>query len=259
MRTIISLLFIVSALNFTLRAQEPEIEVEVKYLIHQDDTAAAMTKLTPLLKSPPLLQRVCFFDSVPTSLQSMGIILRAREKDGADDDSTLKLRTSGSGTVEGELAGKLPVEQDWTGDSTVNFSRSLDDKKLTEGLFEKVVSGAEAPSALFAKQLLLLKEQAAGFDVGALKPYGPITTKVWKKEFKLPEFDKKITTESWLLEKGGMKREILELSANIKGTTNDQIKQEIAEFYAAIATAKFGKSEDASKTRIVFEFFKPGS
>lgn len=233
-------------------------EVEVKYLVSKDDTAQAIEKLKPLLTDKPLNERVCFFETAECALKEKDIILRAREKADAPDDSTLKLRAKDESSVTGLIANTLEVEQDWTSLTSINFSRSLDNKELEEGLFDKVMKGEKKPKALFKTQKALFEERGSGVDLESLKRYGPLEAKVWKKAFKLPGFDKKITVEIWNLGGGDKQETLVELSAKVEGTTHDDLKAKAKLFFDAVVAAKIGASESKSKTSTVLTWFKPG-
>jgi hypothetical protein len=124
-------------------------------------------------------------DSVELPLLSRGVIIRIRQREGEDDDATLKLRGP-EGCIDPDLwhgrtesfGKRAKLEGDWVGERHL-LSASLDGK-IDEGRIDEVVAEqpqqvrrllSEAQEALAEELLLPLDE---------LQLLGPVRAKKWK-------------------------------------------------------------------------------
>ncbi|MDB6139115.1 MAG: hypothetical protein JWO94_2187 [Verrucomicrobiaceae bacterium] len=180
-------------------------------------------------------ENVYFFASATPLDGPAQIILRARKKDGEAGNSTVKLRTTDGAAPTGELAGKLGSEEDWTDAVRGTISPSLDQDPLAEGLFQFFVDGKVTVAVLFdEKKKALVEEQSHAFPWAGLKIFGPAKALVWKENVQLPGLAGTITVESWVLEKHGTRREVLELSVKVKAHTPEEIKAQVKTFFDAV-------------------------
>lgn len=238
-------------------------EVEIKFVVREDNNPAAWQKLAALKDVKHKQERVCFFETETPSLGGApaNLILRARQKEGETGDSTVKVRSETDALPSGEVEKRIVAEEDWSDAVKPNISRSLDWEPLPAGTFEQVMGGKAKAETLFQgpRQQALIKERNKDLDWNLVRRYGPLTAKVWKKKYHLSDAFPEVTVEDWLLERKGANRGVLELSIKLEDVAPASVQPKAEEFFKAVQGAGFGLPEDTSKTKLVIKFYKPGN
>jgi hypothetical protein len=156
-------------------------------------------------------RRIWFYDTPRLELLDAGAILRAREIDGDDDDSTVKLRPLDAAAVDPgwlELDGfKCELDRSIErATSSCSLTAAQDDDEIDE-----VGDGERAIDKLFSEdQEALLAGYGPGLDWEALAPLGPIRARVWT--LRTDDLPAKLTAELWYLADGS---QVLELSMKV--------------------------------------------
>lgn len=230
---------------------------EIKLFVRAANVPQAI-KALKLDEHRAVNQLCCFFDTSDGTLEAKHLILRARQKGDGPGESTVKLRASGD-TELSDAERAIQPEQDWTDENQSTLSRSVDHSSLAAGMVAKAAAGKLAVAGLFnQEQRDLVMARMQDFKWESLRCYGPVETRVWRRQWKLHGFPEKVTVELWLLRKDGKHLELLEVSAKTKATTEEQSRTMAKQFYAAAKASGMGEPSGLTKTRMVLDFFKPG-
>lgn len=258
-------------------------EIEIKFVMQGGAAshAAAWKLLDPgggMLKDQEHTdEEVCFFNTDPPSLGDL--ILRARNKKKIDPDKPGKVKESTDSTVKvrvdahsskppGDFEKSIPAEEDWTGASHANLSRSVDWKASkkddkpgpTGAAFAAAVKNPAMSKDLFqgTGQSKLIHEHFGSLDWSTLKCYGPVRAQVWKETYKVGGAFPKATIEDWTLETPGKAAvQVLEISVKLTVADDADAKAKAGEFFTALKDAGFGSPQTTSKTALVLEYYKP--
>jgi hypothetical protein len=164
--------------------------VEIKVTVACDRTPAAVEGLELPPDRPPW--RIYFCEDVTeglpagTPLLDAGVILRARDKPGGKDDTTVKLRPCRRSQLVGRwLAAEkgddwdFKVEADWSGERRALAASLTADRK--EGVVAAVGHGPGSVEDLFVvDQVAFLRECAAiRVNLGALTVLPPVAATRW--------------------------------------------------------------------------------
>jgi hypothetical protein len=150
----------------------------------------------------PAARRVFFFDTLDLDLADAHLFLRARETEGDDDDSTVKLRPLPDSGVpaEWDAAPKRRIEADAVGTRLVTSAKL--DGKPDAGDVDKVASGDRKPSTLFndAQEALVAGALPDGTELKDLAVLGPVQARKWE----LPDsvFPLGLAVEEWTVDGG---------------------------------------------------------
>jgi hypothetical protein len=190
-------------------------------------------------------------DSVELPLLSRGVIIRIRQREGEDDDATLKLRGP-EGCIDPDLwrerttsfSKRAKLEGDWVGERHL-LSASLDGK-IDEGRIEEVV--AEQPQQV--RRLLSEAQEALADELllplAEVQLLGPVRAKKWKPG--MGELGD-VAAELWEV---GERLRFLELSVLAKDDPLGQ-QQRLDELVGSHSLEVDPEAE--TKTRAVLEFF----
>jgi hypothetical protein len=235
--------------------------VEIKVTLGRDLTEPAVQALG-LPPAPPW--QIWFWEDVTpgsgpgTPLLDRGVILRARDKAGGDDDATVKLRPCRRsqltdhwlGATEGETedgdAWEVEVEADWSGDRRVlavshTCERSGD-------LVREAGRGDRPAEDLFTRDQLALLRDCSGtaINLRTLSVLPPVTAIRWKSVAKAPPA-LGVRAERWTV--GGL--DFLELSVVADLGEARERQAALTDFVRSLDLA--ADPEQESKTRQVLE------
>jgi len=242
----------------TSAASAPARKSEIKLFITATNTKQAL-KTFQLDERRAKKRTVCFFDTSARSLAASHLILRARQSKKGHTDSTVKLRAEDDALELSDAELAIQPEQDWTNETGPAHSRSLDRDVPDNGLLSEVVAGRRAVIELFSdEQKDLVTGRAKDLNWADLRLYGPVDVMVWRQQWKLDGFPEEVTVELWNLQLDGKVLDVLEVSAKVKATTDEQAKELARQFFAAARVAGMGEPTGQSKTQMVLDFFQPG-
>jgi hypothetical protein len=196
------------------------------------------------------IRQVFFFDTPDLSLDSSGLVVRARRSQKKGDDSVVKLRPVVPSELPPELrrSPSFGVELDASPGGFV-CSGSMKGAP-TPGAVHEAHSGGRPLRKLFSKeQRDLFKEHApAGVTLDDLVVLGPIFVLKLKSA---PEgFDRRLVTELWLYPDGSR---ILELSTKCEPSEAFQVAAEARAFLTSKGIDL--DTEQQTKTRTALEYF----
>ena len=156
------------------------------------------------------------------------MILRAREVEGDDDDSTVKLRPFTRPELDSALATnddlKCELDRDPDG-ATSACSLKVDQE---EGQIDEVAAGERQLRTLFSsEQELMYAAHGPGISMTELEPLGPIPARVWT--LRTDEVSEKVTAELWYMPDGS---QVLELSTKVDLEDADDAMDDLLDFVA---------------------------
>jgi hypothetical protein len=226
--------------------------VELKLTIDPAATARARSRLR-LHDATSEVRRIWFYDTPGLDLLEAGAILRARDVEGGEDDSTVKLRPLDAAAVDASWLAvdgfKCEIDR-VPGRSVSSCSLSVDQD---EGEIAEVGAGERPIDKLFSgEQEDLFAAHGPRVDWAALVALGPVPARVWKIETAaLPE---KLTAELWSLPDGA---EVLELSMKVDAPDADAAQVALLEWIVRRGLPLAGDQE--SKTRRALELLAAGA
>jgi hypothetical protein len=231
-----------------------DAKVEIKMALAEADTGPALLGADP---KDAELREVTFYDTVALSLFDRGIILRARQVEGDDDDATVKLRPF----VESDVAGRFLAEDDFKCelDKSVGKDATSSCSFTTianEGEIARAASGQRPIEGLFTnEQLAFLGEHAPGGapDWSSVKALGPIPAEVWKLEPDAMDGEK-VTIERWSLPGAAPS---LEVSVKVKGKDAAEAERALVAWVSSRGLT--ASSAQESKTRTALEALTKGA
>ena len=230
------------------KADASDDKAELKVTVAPADIRKARYRLS-LLNAQSQSRRIWFFDTPALDLYQAGTILRAREIDGDEDDSTVKLRpfTLEQLATEFRALDDLKCELDRSPDSETPACSLKNDKD--EGEIASVGRGELAIDELFNSEQEAMYA-AYGPDVAfdQLAALGPVRARVWTiRTDALPE---KVTAELWYMPDGS---QTLELSMKVKVEDADDDMGLLVDFVED-KELQLDKDQE-SKTRRALEAF----
>jgi len=192
------------------KADSAATRAELKASISPSDIRRARYRLA-LLNARSQERGVWFYDTLALELFDAGTILRGREIEGDDDDSTVKLRpfTRDQLAPQFRALDDLKCEIDRLPDTeTPSCSLKI---KQDEGEIAAVGRGTHAIDQLFSsEQEAMFAAYGPAIPLVALRALGPIHVRVWTlRSEELPE---KLTAELWYMPDGA---QTLELSMKV--------------------------------------------
>jgi hypothetical protein len=189
---------------------------------------------------------VWFYDSAELALLDAGVILRARNVHGDDDDSTVKIRPLAAEDVDPAWFQQSGFKCELDAGLTTAVSSCSLTTTQDEDEIEEVADGDRDIDSLFSsEQEDFLAEHGPDVDWDQLVAFGGIDALVWKLESDaLPD---KMTAEHWVLPGG----EMLELSVKVPA---DEAEDSMDQLLAWLADRDVPLSaEQDSKTRRALE------
>jgi hypothetical protein len=230
---------------------------EIKLVVTAANAARAIKGLK-LDKKHAVQQIACFFEIGDGTLQANHLILRARQKAAGPGESTVKIRVSEAATELTVAERALELEQDWTAENKVAFSRSISHSALPEGMVAMAAAGKIPVKLLFNEsQRDLVSARIKDFDWDRLRCFGPVKVEVWRKQWKIEGFSEKVTVELWKLQRDGKKMDILEVSAKTTAESAVHAQALANQFYAAAKASGMGEPAALTKTQVIMGFFNP--
>jgi hypothetical protein len=206
-------------------SEEPKVQAELR-----------RARLTPVRR------RVYFYDTPELALFAKDLVLRARQTDGEDDDSTVKLRPLDVPVPAPWKAAGARIELDVVGSRQVPSGKL--DGKPTSGLIDQVARGEEKPSTLFdGAQRALVTGGLTNLVV-----LGPVDARVW--DVPKQAFPHKLSVEEWSLPDGS---HFMELSFKVKPKKAEEAQRDFHAFLTRLAIGYDGDPEP--KTPKVLRFF----
>ena len=222
--------------------------VELKLTVPEADQRSTITALA-LDPLDSQIRQVFFFDTPELTLNSSGLVVRARRVQLKGDDSVVKLRP----VVPHELPKKLRhtpgfgVEVDAM---PGGFVCSASMKRTMEPKVYGVVAGEKKLSKLFSKEQRAFYSEHApeGVAIDDLRILGPIF--VLKLRYAPKGFARKMVVELWFYPDGSR---ILELSTKCLPKEAFDVAAEARAFLTEHGVDLSG--EQQTKTRTALEFF----
>jgi len=171
-------------------------DVEIKVTLAGDQTRAAVDELGLPADVEPW--RICFCEDVTpglspeTPLLDRSVVLRARDKAGGKDDTTVKLRPcrrsqvtdhwldATDGKSDSGEKWEVKIEADWSGDRRVLATSATADRHA--GLVADVAGGRRPVEQLFtAEQRDFLRDSAGtAINLHTLTVLPPVTATRWR-------------------------------------------------------------------------------
>ena len=196
------------------------------------------------------IRQVFFFDTPDLSLDTNGLVVRARRSQKKGDDTVIKLRP----VVPSELPSDLRDLEDFGVEVDASPTGYVCSGSLKgfpkEGTVRKLITGDKPLRKVFSKeqQLLFAEHAPDGVSLDDLSTLGPLFVLKLKNA---PEgFDRKLVTELWQYPDGSR---ILELSTKCEPSEAFQVAAE-ARAYLSSRGIDLG-GEQQTKTRSALEFF----
>jgi hypothetical protein len=188
---------------------------EIKVTLSGEQTDSAVDELGLLSGVEPWEIYFCE-DVTPglsreTPLLDRNVVLRARDKPGGKDDTTVKLRpcrrsqltdhwlNASDGKSGSGEKWEFKVEADWSGDRRVLAASHTSDR--SDGLVADVAHGRRAVEQLFtAEQLDFLREcSGLAINLGTLTVLPPVRATRWKSVETAPS-ELRLRAERWTLD-----------------------------------------------------------
>lgn len=207
------------------KADSSSIKAELKVAISPVHVRRARSRIG-LWNAKSETRRVWFYDTPTLEMYEAGVILRAREVDGDDDDSTVKLRPF----VLDQLEPRFRVLDDLK----CEIDRDLDNESMACSLKDDVAEGQIADVGDHLRQVRtlfsstqedMLATHGPGLTPTDCERLGPIFARVWTIETE--ELPKKVTAELWYMPEGG---QVLELSMKVAQEDADEGMEALLEF-----------------------------
>jgi len=227
--------------------------VEIKVTIRPDQELKAARALQ-INDDTAEVRVIYFYDTHDLALFEAGIVLRARQVKGDDDDSTVKFRPVDPDRVDSawkQLRG-FKLEADCMGDTVVNSASLTVPLKRDE--IDDVADRKRPIDKLFSReQELFLGEFHEGdVDFGRLQVLGPIRVLRWKLSHR--DFAHALTVEEWRLPDGD---DLVEVSIKAPAQDAARARGEFEEHLNALGLDPQGNQD--AKTRTALRFFTRGA
>ena len=239
----------VSRAGRTARATAGTEAIEVKVTVVERDETMALRKFGLTRKSGKQ-RRIFFYDTRKLSLFKKGVCLRAREMQGNECDSTVKIRPVEPKRVADKWRkkGGFKVEADAVGSKVVRSASFTIAQKPKE--VGKVASGGRPIAKLFSdEQEDFLREMAPlEIDFAKLVPLGPVATLRWK--FRNAGLPYELCAEEWRLPDG---RDVIEISIKAKQAEAAAAQAALEGFLAELGIDP--ETRQQTKTRTALEYF----
>jgi hypothetical protein len=233
----------------TAKATAGTEAVEVKVTVVERDEALALRKFG-LERKKGQRGRIFFYDTRKLDLFRKGICLRARETDGDECDSTVKIRP-----IEPKrLAAKwrkergFKVESDAIGKKVIRSASFTIGQKPKE--IDAVANGNRPIAKLFSgeQERFLAAMAPIPVDFAKLLPLGPVAVLRWKFRHDGLPYD--LCAEEWRLPDG---RDVIEISIKAERTQAAAAQAALEGFLAELGIDP--ETRQQTKTRTALEFF----
>ena len=195
-------------------------------------------------------RRIFFYDTRRLGLYKKGVCLRAREMDGEECDSTVKIRPVEPKRVAARWRRKsgFKLEADAVGSKVVRSASFTIAQKPRE--IAEVASGDRPIAKLFsAEQEEFLTEMTpVRVDFARLVPLGPVAALRWK--FRHEGLPYELSAEEWRLPDG---RDVIEISIKAGQAEAAAAQAALEGFLAEHGIAS--ETRQQTKTRTALEYF----
>jgi hypothetical protein len=223
--------------------------IEVKVTVAERHESLALRKLG-LERDDAERRRIFFYDTRILDLYRRRIVLRARETDGDECDSTVKIRSVEPKRIAKKWRQKngFKVEADAVAGKVIRSASFTVPQQSKE--IDEVASGARPIAKLFsAEQEEFLQELAASpVDFAKLAPLGPVAALRWK--FRNEGIPYELCVEEWRLPDG---RDLVELSIKAKRAEAAAAQAALEGFLGELGIEAARGQQ--TKTRIALECF----
>jgi len=233
----------------------PQLETEIKIYVSTAEQTLAFGALG-LAGKKEQKREISYYDTLGLELYQAGLILRARDKKGKDDDSTVKLRPMDPAQVDPGWYDEeeFKCEEDRSGaKSVVSCSLTVEQG---EDEIDEVADGDRPVDKLFSNAQEALIDAYAAVEVPwqQLAVLGPVKVRRWtlKPDELDGAFAHKVTVEEWQLPET-----VLELSIKVPRSEADAVQADFRTFVASLGLDP--DTPPASKTRLALEHFAPQS
>jgi hypothetical protein len=197
-------------------------KVEIKVMLAEVEDAPA---LLGAKESDLELRVVRFYDTSDLALFAKGVILRTRDKDGSDDDVTVKLRPLSAAKVAPTLLDQDGFKCEY--DKSVG-SRAVSSCSYT--VDRELANAKDGLSGLFTNaQLDWLASHGTSPEWSRVRALGPINAEVWEYEPDGLEGEK-LTLERWSVPGGAR---TIEASIKVKGNVATKAQNMLVTWLAA--------------------------
>lgn len=230
-----------------LAKQSDSVELKLTVPEAQERATIGSLGIDPL---QAIIRQVFFFDTPDLTLDTHGVVVRARRTQNKPDDTVVKLRPVVPAGLPDELrrSGSCKVEVDaMPGGYVCSASVS---GGLRPADVAQTLAGKRALRKLFSAEQRKFYAQHApdGVALDDLTVLGPIF--VLKTKLTPPELDRRLVAEMWLYPDGSR---ILELSAKCDPIDTFRVAAELRVFLSQHGVDLSG--EQQTKTRKALEFF----
>jgi hypothetical protein len=223
--------------------------IEVKVTVVERDETMAFRKFG-LKRRNGECRRIFFYDTRKLNLYKKGVCLRAREMEGDECDSTVKIRPVEPKRVADRWHRKsgFKVEADAVGSKVIRSASFTIAQKPKE--IDEVARGDRPIAKLFSgEQEEFLREMApVQVDFAKLVPLGPVATLRWK--FRHEGLPYELCAEEWRLPDG---RDVIEISIKAKQAEAAAAQAALEAFLAECGIDP--ETRQQTKTRTALEYF----
>ena len=230
-----------------LTKESDSVELKLTVPAEEQRSAVAALDIDPL---DAQIRQVFFFDTPELTLNSSGVVVRARRIQGKGDDSVVKLRPVVPADLSDELrtSASFGVEVDAMPGGFVCSGSMKGALPATH--VREAVKGDRPVRKLFSKEQRAFYADHApeGIALDDLSILGPIF--VLKVKWAPPELGRKLVAELWLYPDDSR---LLELSTKCLPTETFQVSAEARAFLTQQGVSLEGEQE--TKTRKALEFF----
>jgi hypothetical protein len=233
----------------TAKATAGTDAVEVKVTVVDRDETLALRKLG-LSPKKAQQRRIFFYDTRKLDLFKKGVCLRARETDGTECDSTVKIRPVQPKRVADKWRreGGFKLEADAVGSAVIRSASFTIAQKRKE--VAQVAKGSRPIAKLFSgdQEAFLAAMAPIAIDFTKLVALGPVAVRRWK--FRHDGLPYELCAEEWRLPDG---RDVIEISIKV-----DRVEAAAAQAALEAFLADFGidpETRQQTKTRTALEFF----
>jgi hypothetical protein len=223
--------------------------VEVKVTVIDRDETAALRKLG-LERDKGERRRIFFYDTRDLTLFRRGVALRARETDGDECESTVKIRPVEPKRIADKWRKKngFKVEADAVGVKVIRSASYTIAQKTKE--IAEVASGDRPIAKLFSgEQEEFLQEMAPfAIDFAKLVSLGPVAALRWKVKHEGLPYE--LCAEEWRLPDG---RDVVEISIKTKPVEAAAAQAALEGFLAELGLDR--ETRQQTKTLTALEYF----
>ena len=224
--------------------------VEVKATVVDRDEERALSKLS-LERKHGEPRRIFFYDTPKLDLYTKRVALRAREKDGDECDSTVKIRPVEPARIGDRWRKEagFKIESDIVGPNVIRSASLTVPQGRKE--IDEVASGAREICKLFSREQeeFLAAMAPVAVDWGKLVALGPVAALRWKcRHDGFPYYE--LCVEEWRLPD---RRDVIEISIKAKQPEAAAAQAALEGFLAELGIER--ELREQTKTRTALAYF----